>query len=188
MAGSVTLADGGVTCYRRMQPLFIPPATPLIAVVRIEVRNRKFPPALTVSDEIVQLTHGADVRAVQIDFDAPPWAREFYRDLMIDLKQNLPIAVALEMTALVSWCEDDDWIRKMPVADAVPMFFRMGIDPHSPGEAMRDPLCRASIGVSTDEFYTNLPAVRRVYVFGHRLWTEASYRAVLQASKKWFAD
>ncbi|HEX4750991.1 MAG TPA: hypothetical protein VH302_15735, partial [Bryobacteraceae bacterium] len=93
--------------------------------------------------------------------------------------------VQLQMTALVSWCESDDWIRTLPVTDAVPMFFRMGADPHSTRERLRDPLCASSFGISTDEFYVKVPRGRRVYVFTNRPWTEVSYRAVLQASKGW---
>jgi Protein of unknown function (DUF3142) len=131
LAGTLSVGDNKFTWRPRMQPLFLPPATPLIAVFRIETRNDKLPPASEVSDKIVESTKGVPVGAVQIDFDAPAWAREFYRSLLVDLRQKLPERVALEMTALVSWCEADDWIRGLPVADTVPMFFRMGIDPHS---------------------------------------------------------
>ena len=32
----------------------------------------------------------------------------------------------LTITALASWCDGDDWIDGLPVADASPMLFRMG--------------------------------------------------------------
>ncbi len=32
------------------------------------------------------------------------------------------------MTALASWCAGDDWLRDLPVDEAVPMLFRMGVE------------------------------------------------------------
>jgi len=123
---------------------------------------------------------------VQIDFDARRSERDYYQSLMQLIRRQLPRNIALEMTALVSWCQADDWIRHMPVADAVPMFFRMGVDPHSTQERLRDPLCGSSIGISTDEFYVPVPQGKRVFVFSSEPWTETNYQAVLRAARNWF--
>jgi hypothetical protein len=104
---------------------------------------------------------------------------------MGSVRHKLSPNIALEMTALVSWCETDDWIRPMPVVDAVPMFFRMGTEVHSTRERLQEPLCLSSIGISTDEFYVPIPSGRRVYVFTNRPWTETKYAAVFQASRGW---
>ncbi len=188
LAATITIGAGTFQRHPRMQPLLLPPRTPLIAVIRIESRDSNRPPPSAVVDEIVRTTASLPIRAVQIDFDARASERQYYQNLMADLRRKLPRSVALEMTALVSWCEEDDWIRNLPVIAAVPMFFRMGVDPHSTREHLRDPLCRSSIGISTDEFYVTIPSIRRVFVFSGQLWSESRYRAVLQASRKWFSN
>jgi hypothetical protein len=43
-------------------------------------------------------------------------------------------------TALASWCEADGWISGLPVAEAVPMLFRMGPDHYFPGGDFRSAL------------------------------------------------
>ncbi len=187
LAETMSLEANRVERRPRFQPLWVPDHTPLIAVVRIEshaaVESR--PAAGDVARRIAKAIHGSRARALQIDFDARSSERRYYRDLMEELRHALPPDMPLEMTALVSWCERDDWIGRMPVVDAVPMFFRMGADPHSGRERLREPLCRASVGVSTDEFDVFVPQGRRTYVFTNQPWTEKSYRAVLEASKKW---
>ena len=188
LADTISLNAGKLERYPRMQPLILPPHTPIIAVIRIESHDSNRPPVETVADEIVRATAHAPIRALQIDFDARTSEREYYRALLAELRHDLPPNVALEITALVSWCEFDDWIRRLPIADAVPMFFQMGADPHSTSEHLHEPLCQSSAGISTAEFYVTIPHVQRVFVFSPRPWTESNYRAVLQASKKWFSN
>ncbi len=188
LAGTVTLAHSEVHTRPRLQPLLVPRQTPVIAVVRIETDNAPLSPVTEVSAAVENLATHSGIRALQVDFDARRSQRAFYRDLMTELRRKIPDKLPLAMTALVSWCQDDDWIVRMPVIDAVPMFFRMGVDPHSTTEHLQESLCQSSFGISTDEFYVAVPHVRRVFVFSHDAWTETSYRAVLQASKQWFAN
>ena len=191
LAETLTLGNGTLQRYPRRQPLYLPPHTPLIAVARIESTGPEPPAAGEVAAELAHVASEASgrepIHALQIDFDARAPEHNYYRALLADLRPRLPRAIALQITALVSWCEGDDWLRGLPIASAVPMFFRMGVDPHSTREHLREPLCRSSLGIATDEFYVTIPRVRRVFVFSHQLWTESSYRAVLQASKKWFS-
>ena len=51
--------------------------------------------------------------AIQIDFDATKSERSFYRELITDLRQRLPANVHLSITALASWCMDDDWLSDL---------------------------------------------------------------------------
>jgi len=94
--------------------------------------------------------------------------------------------VPLTITALESWCEQDGWIRDLPVADATPMLFRMG-----PGER-RTPsdfpaaVCRSSIGVSTDELPARVPRARRLYFFHPGPWTEKAYEAAVAQAWRWW--
>ena len=172
--------------YPRAQPLWTPERPALMAVIRLEAASVSGAPASSeVARQVVLSIRGLDIRAVQMDFDATASERGYYRELMRELRGALPHAIALEMTALVSWCEKDDWIGRMPVVEAVPMFFQMGVDPHSPRERLREPLCAASVGISTEEFYVPVTRGKRVFVFNGQPWTEARYRSVLLESRKW---
>jgi hypothetical protein len=185
LAETITV-EGDRSSYRpRMRPLRVPPGTHLIAVVRIESRGPHRTLPGRVVDDVLRATLLPRVAALQIDYDAQVSERPFYRDLLAQIRRQMPRAMPLEITALVSWCMHDDWLRGLPVADAVPMFFRMGSDPHQTNERLHEPLCTSSIGISTDEFYAGIPRKRRVFVFRPRPWTETGYRAVLQESAKW---
>jgi hypothetical protein len=172
----------GATYHPRQQFLRVPPATRLTAVVRLE--SPTAPPAAVV-DDILRAVSRPEITTVQIDFDATRSQRPFYRDILIEFRRRLPAAIPIEITALVSWCMSDDWLRGLPITRAIPMFFRMGADPHPATTRLREPFCQSSLGISTDEAYTEIPRRQRVYIFHPRPWTEAAYRSVLQESKKW---
>ena len=185
LAETIRLEASTMQIHRRMQPLRLAPGTPLIAVVRLESKGGKLPAVEFLAREIGRMAGSGPIRAVQIDFDARASEHGYYRSLLEKLRQLLPREMAIEITALVSWCQGDRWMRGLPIADAVPMYFRMGSDPHSISEPLQEPLCLSAVGISTDEFYVHVPRGRKVYVFNPRPWTEADYRAILQASKTW---
>src|SRR4051812_46373714 len=146
----------------RFQSLLVNPETPLIAVVRLELTRNT--PAVLTGDYAAEVVRGilraADLRRVsgiQIDFDALQSQREFYRTVLTGLQRRLPPGTQLSITALGSGCLGDDWIAGLPIDDAVPMLFRMGmdrtniVDALQAGKDFREPLCRSSVGVSTDE-------------------------------------
>jgi hypothetical protein len=184
----------------RLQPLSVSRNTPLIAVVRLEATPRA--PGTpggtytaTVAQWIANTAREPQVQAVQIDFDATRSQRAFYRALLAQVRPLLPTATTLSITALGSWCLGDDWLGGLPIDEAVPMLFRMGADRQNilralaTGDDFREPLCRISIGVSTDEPWPAVPGAsgfatagwpgRRVYVFNPHPWTKASFEAVL---------
>jgi hypothetical protein len=72
----------------------------------------------------------------------------------------------------------------LPVAEAVPMLFRMGPG-ERPARTFRPQLCRSSAGVSLDEPLREPPSAARLYIFNPRPWTAASYRAALREVRKW---
>jgi len=183
LAATIFLQDDQCTYTPRRQPLRIPPDTRVMAVVRIESHGKV--DVAQIVDEALIAIADKRITALQIDFDARLSERPFYRALLAAIRARLPSEMPLEMTALASWCASDDWLRKLPVAEAVPMFFRMGADPHPVNQTLHEPLCQSSLGISTDELYTEVPRGRRMFVFHPRAWTEADYRAVLQESKKW---
>ncbi len=188
LAGSVYLAQEPVV-RPRLQPLRVGERTPITAVVRLE--PTKNTPAV-FSDEyrtrlaaqIVRLSAAPQVSSLQIDLDATRSQHDFYRALISDVRQRLPASMPLSITALGSWCMGDDWMSGLPITEAVPMLFRMGQDradlmqPLVLGEDFREPLCRGSVGVSTDEPWPAPLLRRHVYVFHPRAWTAESFAAV----------
>jgi hypothetical protein len=192
LARTLHLRGESVVVRPRLQPLQVAPDASLVAVVRIE-SDKSEPPTLSevqrarTVEAIVALKEKRAVRAIQIDFDATVSERDFYRQLLFDVRRALPGDLALSMTALASWCMHDDWLRDLPVDEAVPMLFRMGADERQvrhqlrAGAGFRPPVCRASLGVSTDEpFAFELARPARLYVFHPRSWSSESVRQILE--------
>ena len=181
LAATITLSGDRVAIRPRLQPLALAPATRRIAVARIETDNRTRP---LFSDEqrrrvvaaLTALSQGEEVAAVQIDFDARASERTFYRALLVDLRNELPVTTRLSITALASWCLGDNWIADLPIDEAVPMLFRMGSvnQPYlhlaqSRSDARQE--CRGALGVSVDEPRSVDAVRRRIYIFNPRPWT-----------------
>ncbi len=119
------------------------------------------------------------IAALQIDFDATRSQRAFYRALLSDLRHQLPPDLPLSITALASWCSRDDWLRDLPIDEAVPMMFRMEPDrrrapPGLDDFVIREPLCQDSVGVSTIEAWPDHVAGKRIYVFADNGWRQDS--------------
>jgi len=192
LAQKLTLKGDEVAFTPRHQPLDVSPDTKLMAVTRIESQKTTGQRAAlseTQKQKLVSLivnTVGlGNVSAIQIDFDAASSEREFYRSLLRDLRQRLPDGVPLSMTALASFCIGDRWLEELPVDEAVPMIFRMGADDRTiknmlaGGDDFREPLCRRSYGVATDEvFQMKRDASRRLYIFNNHPWNESSIAAL----------
>ncbi|MGA9770260.1 MAG: DUF3142 domain-containing protein [Blastocatellia bacterium] len=194
LAQTLYLRNDRVIVRPRLQPLSVLPETKLIAVTRIESNHSA---QLSVAERtqavtaIAELVRNERVRAIQIDFDARVSEREFYRDLLFDLRRDLPPTVRLSITALASWCMSDDWLAGLPIDEAVPMLFRMGVDRANilarleAGTDFSNAVARNSLGLSTDEPLTALPAGRRVYVFNPQRWSEQSAQKIVGEVRKW---
>jgi hypothetical protein len=177
LAQTITATARGSVVVPRRQPLRVGPATALIAVTRIEM------PAGDSNTDQVDVMAGAiastiklpRVAAVQVDFDAMLSQRAMYRQLLHAVRRALPPGTPLSMTALASWCMQDNWLDDLPIDEAVPMLFRMGPAGESFGagvaDRLRAPACRGAIGTSLDEPLTFRHAGRRVYVFNPGPWT-----------------
>jgi len=185
LAQTITLNGDGVKLEKRRQPLGVNPETFLIAVTRIET-DKPTKPKLTIDQKEKIIGAVGDtlalknVSAVQIDFDAAVSEREFYRELLNDLRNRLPADTPLSMTALASWCTSKSWLEGLPVDEAVPMAFRMGGDESSiraylaNGKDWQEPLCKRSYGFSIDEpFDRKLVTGRRIYLFNDRAWKKS---------------
>jgi hypothetical protein len=194
LSRAIYLREDRVIGRPRMQPLKIPQSTTLMAVVRIET-VRDAPPTLSPAqrretvDALVEVASAKNVSALQIDFDALESERSFYKDLLRDLRPRLPKEMPLSITALASWCIYDSWLDDLPVDEAVPMLFRMGVDEErvrsylKAGGQFRSRLCRASSGVSTDEALNQVYTRERTYVFNPRPWTEGALRGLLERNR-----
>ena len=220
--------DEGVVLRPRLQPLRVPERVPLMAVVRIETRQgwsqSTYQTAQPMESEdgpyaeeqrsrvvsaIRRLAALPEVQAVQIDFDATRSEQGFYRALLIDLRKALPSGTRVSITALASWCVGDPWLAKLPpgtINEAVPMLFRMGPDgPNvasflNGGNEFRVAACRGSIGLSTDESFSQEILrdgrvgssadlqTKRVYVFHPKAWNEESVKKTIGAVYKWHEE
>jgi hypothetical protein len=181
---AVAYLDQTLTIGLTVQPqprrdlLVIPHSATRIPVVRIEA-----PSSAVLNNEtrneaveaILASTREPGIAALQLDFDATRSQRPFYRELLLDLRRRMPSNLPLSITALASWCSWDDWLRDLPVDEAVPMMFRMEPDhrrasPNLDDFRIREPLCRSSFGVSTTEPWPSATDGKRVYVFADKGW------------------
>ena len=190
LARTLDLRGDSVLVRPRYQPLTLPPRTTLIAVVRIE-DDRRVAPTRSVSQRaeaarIIAKLADASPAAIQIDYDASRSERTFYRDLLTDVRSRIPATIPLSMTALASWCLDDDWITGLPVDEVVPMLYRMGPDASDITAYLRNggefgpEMSRNSVGLSLDAQVAGLAAGKRVYLFSPRPWTADSVRDAVE--------
>ena len=192
LAQTLFLNTDEVIFRPRRQPLQVAPETYLIAVTRIETaKENKCRPNL--SDEqkkkVVSLIKKAlelpNVKAIQIDFDVVVSERDFYRNLVNDLKKELPENTPLTITALASWCVGDSWFNDFPIDEAVPMAFVMGADAEKIRDFLakendwREPLCRGSYGISINEpLNVKFKPNRRFYYFKSTAWEKADLERI----------
>jgi hypothetical protein len=166
----------------RRNPVLLPNGAVCIPVVRIETSPRAVLDAVNREATVQALLASArepGIAALQIDFDATASQREFYRGVIEDVRKRMPAGFPLSITALASWCSFDDWLRDLPVDEAVPMMFRMEPDrrrahPDVDAFAIREPKCMGALGVSTREPWPDWMRGRRVYVFADDGWGRES--------------
>ena len=94
LAETVRFSGGATQVLRRRQPLLVDPATPLMAVVRVETtRGAKAALSAEQMDAVVTTARRAAelprVSAVQIDSDAVASERAFYRKMLTELRARL---------------------------------------------------------------------------------------------------
>jgi hypothetical protein len=167
----------------RRNLLAFPDSAVHIPVVRMEAQANAVLNDENRNDAVQAILSSArepGIAALQIDFDATHSQRPFYRNLLIDLRRQMPETLPLSITALASWCSFDDWIYNLPVDEAVPMLFRMEPDrrrapPDLDEFRIRDPLCQSSVGISTMEPWPSDLAGKRIYVFADNGWRKDSH-------------
>lgn len=194
LAKTIFLRNERVVTKPRLQPIALPPGTTVIPVTRIEADDND-PATLTdeqakkVAAQISELALLPNVSTIQVDFDATTSQREFYTNLLIKLRNTLPPSTNLSITALASWCQGDDWLADLPIDEAVPMLFRMGIDRNAilsrlAGEGFQATRCESSAGISLDEHINNLPPVSRLYVFNPSGWDRAAVSKAMETYQR----
>jgi hypothetical protein len=184
LARTVSWRGLDISSQPRLQPLDVPPGTTVIAVVRLESMAPPLPDAGFVAGEILKAAALPRIGALQIDFDARLSERAWYADLLNRLRGQMNPSMPLTITALASWCLGDPWIHNLPVMDAIPMMFRMGLG--DPREVLDYSLevCRSSVGVATDEIPPIVPHRRRIFIFHPGPWTPQAYRGAMQLARR----
>ena len=194
LARTIQISANEVVVRPRLQPLELPDGASVIAVARIETDKKRKPELSDFQTEkliraIAEMAKLPNVSNIQIDFDATESERSFYRSVIFAVRKRVPTTVGLAITALASWCTDDDWISDLPIDEAVPMLFRMGPDRVTirnrlaSGDEFPARPCRSSYGIATDEPLLNLSAAKRLYVFNPDSWTENSVRQIMDSRK-----
>jgi hypothetical protein len=184
LARSVSWRDGQLEAAGRRQPLEMPAGTSVIGVVRLEAHGGPLPDEEAVVGEILKVAELPRLRAVQVDFDARVSERQWYGEVLNLMRAQMNPALPLTITALASWCLGDPWIRNLPVMDAVPMMFRMGLGDPRDAKEFSLGVCRSSVGVATDEIPPVVPHGRRIFIFHPGSWTAAAYRDAMQMARR----
>ena len=194
LARTIQLRAEDVVVRPRMQPLELPEGTRVIAVARVGADSKSKPNLSGSQTEkltaaIAEMAQLPNISSIQVDFDAKQSERTFYREVIFAVRKRVPETIGLSITALASWCSDDDWISDLPIDEAVPMLFRMGPDRQqirnrvALGDEFPARPCRSSYGISTDEPLQNLAAAKRLYVFNPDPWTEITVHTITDSRK-----
>lgn len=132
-----------------------------------------------VVDALVRAAARSSSGWVQLDLEAHPSQRAFWRRLVRDARAALPASTRLSVTALAWWCRSDAWLDDLPADEVVPMFFRMGRDGAAVRDALVDapgrlhPRCRDdAVGLSLQEPVpaATIARFRHVYWFDNHHW------------------
>lgn len=170
-----------ITVVSRRQPVILPAGISRTAVVRIQAARSFRGNAIIAQAAAALLVRTANRAALddfEIDFDATSSQRAFYRDLLTRVRAQMPPHLPLSITALASWCSNDDWLAGLPIDEAIPMFFRMEPDRlrmtavDKEKYAVTEPLCKSSIGLSTREAWPADLAGKRLYIFADEGWQQ----------------
>jgi len=189
---TITIRGSRIDTALRRQPVRLDPATPVVAVVRVEA-DREVAPAAAPADAAAAIAAAArrpGIRALQIDFDATASQRAFYAAVLYEVRHQLPRDLPLSITALASWCAGDDWLGTLPIDEAVPMLFEMGPDRFAIAGRVHhdapfgDGPCAKAIGVSTREPLGRVPLAARAYLFTYRPWTIETAAAAVRGVQR----
>ena len=165
----------------RLHPLKVADDVTRISVIRLEGSAARVDGAVAahIVEQAAAAARRPRVSALQIDFDATSSQRDLYRHLLREVRDAIPKAMPLSITALTSWCAEPRWLDSLGIDEAVPMAFQMGADGDrvraqlGRGEPFPAQMCRGSIGVATDE-PVNIHGFQRLYIFSRVPWQRVS--------------
>ncbi len=195
-AGIITFSDSKTFFRPRLQPLIINQKIAPIAVIRIENKEKKNQlnndQLSKAVASIVKICSQDKISGCQIDFDARDSEINFYKELIFKTKKLLPKSIPLTITAFVSWCHLGSWLEDLPIEEAVPMFFRLGVDENLirnnlVGESfMKAKKCQKSIGISIDEPLpqTQYLKNRKIYIFNQNPWRSEDFSDIIKEIEK----
>jgi hypothetical protein len=177
LAGTMEI-DNTLTFWTpRRQRLDIPPGTDVRPVVRIEIRNDASLDSLDLTTIGLRIKRvAAKARAVQLDLDATLSQRAWYGKLVREVRRLLGDSAHISMTALASWTISDPWMDSLPIDEAVPMLFDMGVDEDNVirylrnGGEIKSIKARNTFGLALDEQMPIDPVGSRLYLFSPREW------------------
>jgi hypothetical protein len=182
----ILLSGDSATTRQRMVAPHLPGGTRVTPVVHVEVSIIHPPRHIELQAPLILQAMREAAQAstsgwVQLDMEAHPSQRQFYRDLVRQLRAALPADIRLSVTALAWWCRSPAWLDDLAADEVVPMFFRMGRD----SDAMRTLLeqspqslharCRTgSAGFSPQEpvAASITERYRKTYWFDRRAWRQ----------------
>lgn len=179
----------GVRVTPRRDPIYLDPDMVRTAVVHMEIGR-------DVDASVLRRERAAILRAlepvfseeahgIQFDFDAPSSMRAEYEALLQEIAAAKPERWNFSMTALGSWCMQDDWLRATPVDFVVPMLFGPGHDRHETLAALErgplpQPTCRDALGLREHQRPPRHHAAT-FFVFGQGSWNNERARAALES-------
>lgn len=121
----------GTHLRQRMKPLHLRPGTRVTPVVHAQLANGDLPllgqpQAKTLLKAVLQASQKSSSGWVQFDFEAPRQQRTFYLELVQQMRAQLPAHIKLSVSALASWCFEDEFMRQIAADEVVPMLFALG--------------------------------------------------------------
>lgn len=200
LAGTIKIGKAGIINRPRLNSLKVPDNTEVEAVVRVETLPGTIldlNQTASSKNAIIKLVPLKNIDALQIDFDATRSQRQFYKRLACQVREDLPEAIPLKMTALASWTLFDRWTGNMPVRSVIPMFFRMGKDRRRVLESLEKGMVKDTdcIGLAVDEpdvfeaikKKNLLKNFKRVYLFSPDGWDKTQSREFAEKLQKNFS-
>lgn len=193
VASTILLRGDDALVHPRTTPLMVPDFTPLVPVLHVDASWRT-PPSLNpqqearIAQELIRIAQRANRNVVQLDFEVRRSQRMFLAKTIDTIRQQLDPRIALSVTALASWCLDDNWMQGSRADEIVPMAFRMGLQQYAlrqrllQQQGFTPPHCRSAIGFSSDEPMMTVRA-KRHYYFSPHPWTASSWQILQDTSR-----
>ena len=195
IATNITLENNLASIQPRTYPLFVNINTPTVPVVHVDASWRS-PPTLNANQQqfivnaLLDAAKHSNSNVIQLDFEVRRSQQLFLRQVVSITRKALPEPIALSVTALASWC-NEDWLANLAADEIVPMVFRMAAgDSHIRRQLANDghfkpQYCQTAVGTATDE-----PSIRveaqikfeddanvRHYYFSPTSWTKQQWQS-----------